>query len=252
VKAAREAKSRTSWSEPDEAYEHGLREFVERRLDPGNVRFAEEVDVVVAAIGPAGVTNALAMTTLKMTVPGVPDVYQGTETEALTLVDPDNRRPVDFGGRQARLAALDADPGGGGASLADGSLLDSWWDGRAKLLTTHRLLTLRRAESELFDRAPYIPLATVGARHDHVVAFSRRWGDRWVITVVPRLVLSLAGPGALPVGPEVWGDTEVVLPPGAPGEWRNVLTSTSVHTGGGRLSAAGVLADFPVAVLAAG
>ncbi|HEX3841734.1 MAG TPA: malto-oligosyltrehalose synthase [Acidimicrobiales bacterium] len=247
VKAAREAKSRTSWSEPDEVYERGLREFVERRLDPGDSRFTEEVDVVVDAIGPAGVTNGLAMTTLKMTVPGVPDVYQGTETEALTLVDPDNRRPVDFDGRQTTLSGLDAEVGGHAPSL-----LDTWWDGRAKLLTTHRLLTLRRAESELFDRAPYVPLATVGVRHDHVVAFYRQWGDRWVITVVPRLTFTLSGPGVLPVGPEVWGDTEVGLPPGAPDALGDVLTSTAVGAVDGRLSVARVLAAFPVAVLVPG
>lgn len=252
VKAAREAKSRTSWSEPNEAYERGLREFVDRLLDPGHSRFSEEVDRVVDAIGPAGVANALSMTTLKMTVPGVPDVYQGTETEALTLVDPDNRRPVDFDGRQATLDALDAELGDRGASLPGASLLDSWWDGRAKLLTTHRLLSLRRTESELFDRAPYVPLTTAGVHRQHVVAFSRRWGDVGVVTVVPRLALSLAGPGVLPVGPQVWGDTEVVLPPGAPEELRDVLTSTSVHAGGGRLSVARGLAGFPVAVLVAG
>jgi malto-oligosyltrehalose synthase len=252
VKSAREAKSRTSWSEPDEAYEHGLLEFVEHLLDPGGSRFSEEVDAVVDVIGPAGVTNGLSMTTLKMTAPGVPDVYQGTETEALTLVDPDNRRPVDFDGRQTILSALDTEFGAKGASLTTASLLDSWWDGKAKLLTTHRLLTLRRAESDLFDQAPYLPLSTVGVRHDHVVAFHRRWGDRRVITVVPRLALTVAGPGVLPVGPGVWGDTQVVLPPGAPDEWRDVLTSTSVHAGAGRLSLARVLADFPVAVLVAG
>jgi malto-oligosyltrehalose synthase len=247
IKAAREAKSRTSWSEPDEAYERELRGFVDRLLDPVEPRFAEEVDRVVDAIGPAGAVNGLSMTILKMTVPGVPDVYQGTETEALTLVDPDNRRPVDFQGRQAMLSGIDDEV----APPAD-SLLESWWDGRAKLLATHRLLTLRRSEPELFDRAPYLPLGTRGAGGDHVVAFGRRWGSRWVVTVVPRLVLTLAGPQTWPMGPEVWADTEVVLPADAPDRLRNVFTGSTVDAGGDGLSVVRVLEGFPVAVLVAG
>ena len=252
LKAAREAKSRTSWSEPDQAYEQGLLGFVDRLLDPVEPRFAEEVDRVVDAIGPAGAVNGLSMTTLKMTVPGVPDVYQGTETEALTLVDPDNRRPVDFEGRQAMLSNLGDDGDDGQLAPPAGSLLDRWWDGRAKLLATHRLLTLRRSEPEVFDRAPYLPLATRGEGRGHVVALGRQWGSRWVVTVVPRLVMTLAGPQTWPMGPEVWADTEVVLPAGAPDGLRDVFTGSTVDADGGGLSVARVLAGFPVAVLVAG
>jgi (1->4)-alpha-D-glucan 1-alpha-D-glucosylmutase len=252
LKAAREAKSRTSWSEPDQAYEQGLLGFVDRLLDPVEPRFAEEVDRVVDAIGPAGAVNGLSMTILKMTVPGVPDVYQGTETEALTLVDPDNRRPVDFEGRQAMLSNLGDDGGDGQLAPPAGSLLDRWWDGRAKLLAIHRLLTLRRSEPELFDRAPYLPLAIRGEGRGHVVALGRQWGSRWVVTVVPRLVMTLAGPQTWPMGPEVWADTEVVLPAGAPDGLRDVFTGSTVDAGGSGLLVARVLAGFPVAVLVAG
>jgi malto-oligosyltrehalose synthase len=254
VKAAREAKSRTSWSEPDLLYEDALRRFVGQLLDPGDPEFVAEVASVVDAIGLAGAINALSLVALKMTVPGVPDVYQGTETGALTLVDPDNRSPVDFGARDAALDALDDDRPAGSADPEGwaASLLDRWWDGRAKLHVTRRLLSCRRAEPDLFDRAPHTPLSTIGPQRDHVVAFSRDWGNRRMVTLVPRLVVTLAGPARLPVGSPVWNDTRVELPPGASGILRNVFTNETVETAGRALPVARALASFPVAVLSAG
>ncbi|HWD51590.1 MAG TPA: malto-oligosyltrehalose synthase [Acidimicrobiales bacterium] len=254
LKAAREAKSRTSWSEPDPSYEDALQGFVGHLLDPGDLPFVAEVASMVEAIGPAGAVNALSLTALKMTVPGVPDVYQGTETVALSLVDPDNRMPVDFGAREATLEAIDPDgpDGEGGAERRTPPLLVSWSDGRAKLHVTHRLLSLRRSDPDLFDRAPYTPLTAHGPQQNHAVAFSRTFEDRWVVTVVPRLVVTLAGPAQLPVGSRVWNDTIVELPPGAPGVLRNVLTDTRVDASGRGLPMARSLATFPVAVLTAG
>ena len=252
VKAAREAKCHTSWSDPNPSYEDDVQRFAGHLLEPGDPQFVAEVASVVDAIGPAGVVNGLSMTALKMTVPGVPDVYQGTETVDLSLVDPDNRRPVDFGVRAAALEALDPDGPGAEAQGSSTHLFTSGPEGRAKLHVTHRLLSLRRSDPDLFDRAPYTPLPVHGPQQHHAVAFSRRGGDRWMVTVVPRLVVALAGPGRLPVGSALWGDTAVRLPSGAPGVLRNVLTGTTVEVLGRGLPLARALASFPVAVLIAG
>ncbi|MHB1710711.1 MAG: malto-oligosyltrehalose synthase, partial [Acidimicrobiales bacterium] len=253
IKAAREAKVRTSWSDPDDGYESMLGSFVAGTLGADDSRFVSDVDSVVDAIGPAATVNGLGLITLKLTVPGIPDIYQGSEAESLNLTDPDNRRPVDFERLAASLAALecDLDPDGRMAEGRAASLLDPWWDGRAKLYVTHRLLTLRRSEPSLFDQSRYLPLRVRGIHHDHVIAFARAAGNRWSVTLVPRLSFSLAGLGKMPIGLEMWADTTVVLPADVPDELGNVFTGGSFRSSGGELSLGQVLGTFPVAVLTA-
>ena len=219
-KAMREAADHTTWTEPDEAYEGPVHAAVDALYDDAEVArvFRELLDHVVDA----GWSNALAAKLIALTMPGVPDVYQGSELWEQSLVDPDNRRPVDFSHRAALQAAVEA---GAGAAAPHG--LDD--PGVAKLLLTQRALMLRRDRPALFST--YSPVRAVGEAADHVVAFSRGGA----VTVATRLPVGLAARGG-------WGSTRIELPEG---RWRDALTGAAV--GSGRL--AEVLATYPVALL---
>jgi (1->4)-alpha-D-glucan 1-alpha-D-glucosylmutase len=170
----------------------------------------------------------MAQTLLKYTVPGVPDLYQGTELWDLSLVDPDNRRPVDYALRQRLLGELKEMTGDVAAQVM--YRLD---EGLPKMWTIHQALRLRQERPECFGaEAAYVPIEVDGAKHDHVIAF-RRGHD--VVTVVPRLIVKLAG---------MWKDTWVSLPEG---RWRNRLTGRSLE--GGNVPVKDLLKDFPVALL---
>ena len=198
LKAAREAKTRTSWTDPDHEYEAALRSFVlrlTRELD-----FSGEMSRLVGLIGPAAATNSLAMTVLKAIAPGVPDIYQGTEFFEASLTDPDNRRPVDFAKRQRALGDLPpSDAPHGTLAPAAMRLLENWHDGHIKLFVLRALLHLRRRDPELFAAGSFRLLEANGPGSEHVVAFSRRLGRRLVVAVVPRLTLSLSGPARFPL-----------------------------------------------------
>ncbi len=247
VKAMREAKVRTSWLDPDEDYERLVRSFVRAILAPSNRRFRADVAALLDEVGPAAAVNALALTVLKSTVPGVPDVYQGTEVWSHSLVDPDNRRPVDFE-RRARLArSLDA---GAQNDVLAAELLASWPDGRLKLLVTRALLRFRRSRPELFDRGSYQAVDVRGPLRRHVVAFARRRGPDWMVVVVPRLPLTVAGAGRMPVGPDLWGGTSVVLPEACPGDLVDVVTSRRSSCRRRRLDLDELFTTLPLSVLA--
>lgn len=180
VKAARESKLETSWVDPDEAYERGLTAFVGGILDPKrSAIFVESFHAFARRVALLGALNGLAQLTIKATVPGVPDFYQGTEFWDLALVDPDNRRPVDFTARQAALATLAAGPDWQ-------ELKAGWQDGRIKLALTNRLLALRNALAELFRNGDYTPVRVEGEHRDHVLAFARCHGREAVIVAVGR------------------------------------------------------------------
>ncbi len=224
LKAASEAKQRTSWVDPDDDYRNALAAVVQALLDDS--AFTADVRRFVTRLGPAATSNALAMTLLRLTAPGVPDTYQGTELCQLTLVDPDNRRPVDYAEPRRLLQSLAQTPGGAGP--VDEQL------SAPKLHTLRNALGLRRRRPELFDeRGDYLPLEVAGSRGDHAVAFARG-REPGVVTVVPRLVLGLGGE---------WDDTEVRLPEGP---WRNLFDG-AVHRGSVGLSR--LLSVFPVALL---
>jgi (1->4)-alpha-D-glucan 1-alpha-D-glucosylmutase len=199
--------------------------------------------------------NSLSQTALRCTAPGVPDLYQGAELWDLSLVDPDNRRPVDWERRRALLADLGARMGDADLRPLVRELLDGWADGRVKLYTLHQGLAGRRAEAELFRRGAYVPLPATGEAADHVCAYARHLDGRAVVTIVPRLVAALTDGGARwPLGTAAWGDTAVLLPPEAgAAPPRNALTGATVSweaRGGARvLRLAETLADFPVALL---
>jgi (1->4)-alpha-D-glucan 1-alpha-D-glucosylmutase len=244
IKASREAKVRTSWTAPDQEYEAGLERFVRRILDPQEGRaFLADLLAFQPRIALIGAVNGLAQTLLKLTVPGVPDTYQGCELWDLSLVDPDNRRPVDFERRRAFLEHP-ADPA---------ALLAGWRDGRIKQHVIARTLALRRRHPELFETGAYEPLETAGAFGDRVVAFSRRTEGEAVIVVVPRLVASLLDDRDLPCpAAGVWGDTRLELPPAlAELQLLEHLSERALPTASGSLGVADVLSDLPVALLVA-
>jgi (1->4)-alpha-D-glucan 1-alpha-D-glucosylmutase len=230
MKAAREAKLRTSWTDPDAAYESALGEVAAAALDDPAVR--ADVEAFVGLVRRPGRINALAQTLLKLTTPGVPDLYQGTELWTLSLVDPDNRRPVDFAVREQLLGEVDrCTP----VELA--GLLDDPDDpGRPKLALVAGALAVRSRRPAAFGAdGAYLPLLAEGPAADHVVAFLR--GDE-VAVVVPRLPLRLGAQGG-------WADTAIELPEG---RWSNALDGGRSH-GGGRVALADVLGSFPVALL---
>jgi (1->4)-alpha-D-glucan 1-alpha-D-glucosylmutase len=227
LKAVREAKQQTSWVANNKDFEDALSLFIELTLN--YAPFVKEMQQFVGRILDAGRVNSLAQTLLKCTVPGVPDLYQGTEVWDLSLVDPDNRRPVDYARRQRLLNELKQMTGENVAA----QILYRGEEGLPKMWTIHKALQLRRERPECFSaEAAYVPLDVDGSKHDHVIAYLR--GDA-VATVVPRLTLKLDG---------AWKDTVVTLPEG---RWRNRLTGVSVE--GGTISVKGLLKDFPVALL---
>jgi (1->4)-alpha-D-glucan 1-alpha-D-glucosylmutase len=224
LKAAHEAKTYTSWIEPDEAYESALRSFVSALLN--DVTFRDECAAFAARLDVIARTTSLSQTLLKLTAPGVPDFYQGTELWQLSLVDPDNRRLVDY---ELRRRLLDQ-----AKRMSAAEVLRENDSGLPKLWLIWKTLSLRRQRPELFDGA-YEPVYASGARGDCVVALRR--GER-LIAVVPRLVSRL-GDG--------WDDTSLTLPEGA---WRNWLTGAEI--GRGDVPAGELLRDFPVALLVRG
>ena len=258
LKAAREAKVNTSWVNPNPAYDEAIQAFVARILDPapGN-RFLADFAAFHPPLALLGMVNGLAQVLLKIAAPGVPDFFQGTERWDFSLVDPDNRRPVDFAARAARLEELRSRLAAGDLLGLARELVEHWPDGRIKLYTIHRALACRGAVPRLFVAGEYLPLRTEGAGAGHLCAFARRHGSRAVLVVVPRLCARLTGAGArLPLGPAVWGETWVTLAPDLPaGPYTQVFTGATLRPaprGGSTALAVGeLLADFPVALLEA-
>jgi (1->4)-alpha-D-glucan 1-alpha-D-glucosylmutase len=248
LKAAREAKLHTSWTEPDSRYERSLRSFVQRICHEH--RFQTEMGRFVHAIAPAAATNSLALTVLKACTPGVPDFYQGTELFEATLTDPDNRRPVDFSSRQAQLTSLPAlDLPASELVPEVRKMLADWESGQIKLHVIRALLHLRRELPALFADGSYVPMETSGPEAAQLVTWSRRLGRQWVTAMIPRLTFEAAGRGRFPTGTRVWGETSCLLPKGAPQSYVDIFTGRQVGGQRGRLRAADAFGVLPVAVL---
>jgi (1->4)-alpha-D-glucan 1-alpha-D-glucosylmutase len=255
LKAIREAKVHTSWVNPDSEYEDGVSHFVRGVLAPRNGKFLADMREFHRPIAWFGMLNSLAQLTLKLCAPGVPDIYQGTELWDFSLVDPDNRRPVDYDRRRAALDEVIQTDGQADAEFGARlrGLLEKMPDGRIKLYFLWRILGLRRDNELLFRDGDYLPLSCTGSQAAHLCAFARRHGEQLAVVVVPRLAYRLLqGNAALPVGDATWTDTLIELPTRAP-RWQNLLTRTSVHAvldnEAGRIRAAELFADFPFALL---
>jgi (1->4)-alpha-D-glucan 1-alpha-D-glucosylmutase len=248
VKALREAKESTSWHDPDTDYESFLEALVEQLLnETWGSGLGDEIAAYAGTLAWHGALNSLAQTLLKITCPGVPDFYQGTELWSLTLVDPDNRRPVDFAERRSLLQSLEPtleNPTPAGVQ----QLVENWRTGAIKLYLTALALRYRRARARLFRQGRYLPLQVTGGRSSHLVAFARDDGEHSAIIIVPRLLARLCRPGELP-GPAAWEDTAIALP----AAWqhrpvRNVLTGETTKTRGG-IEARELLVTLPLALL---
>lgn len=203
-KALREAKLNSTWSAPNETYEAACADFLRCLLcEPAGQPLRNELAATVDAIAPAGALNALVQCVLRLTTPGVPDLYQGCEFWDFSLVDPDNRRPVDFSARQSALQSDDT----------PACQLASWQDGRIKQWLIQQTLALRAAQPQLFSQGSYHPLGVVGEHADQVLAFLRSHDDEHLLVIVPRLAAGLLGEhGAPHIPAQRWGDTTVLLP----------------------------------------
>jgi len=210
-KALREAKIQTSWVSPNTAYENAYHKFLDAilRRPPGNP-FLDAFLPFQARIAKVGVFNSLSQLVLKITSPGVPDFYQGTEVWSFTLTDPDNRRPVDYTPLRSLLARLGPSESGDLAALVE-SLIESPEDGAIKLYLTRAALRLRRQERELFAKGRYMPMRAIGDKHRHVVAFARSHRGRQILVMAGRLFAQLGADFRHPVGEETWGGTTVML-----------------------------------------
>jgi len=234
TKALREGKTHSSWVDVDEDYENAVMHFIDRLYT--SEEFLMGLNKLHKKISYFGSLGSLAQSLLKITSPGVPDLYRGAELWDLSLADPDNRRPVDFTHRKRMLDELK-----NGAKPRD--LLKNWPDGRIKLFVIWKGLHFRRSNPDLFAKGDYIPLRAHGPRQDHIVAFARRSGNQWALVVAPRLVAKLTRAGSPPLGPKVWLDTAIELPPDAPTRWTNVFTGEELAN---PLSAACLFRTFPL------
>jgi (1->4)-alpha-D-glucan 1-alpha-D-glucosylmutase len=227
LKAAREAKLQTTWVANNREFEDALMEFVARTME--HAPFVKDVEQFVERVKYAGRVNSLAQTLIKHTAPGVPDVYQGSEIWDLSLVDPDNRRPVNY---EFRRRLFDEMRGMIGENVA-ARVMERMDDGMPKMWVIHQALQLRHERPELFSAdAAYMPLVVGGGRSDNVIAYMR---SNAVATIVPRLTMKVM---------DAWRDTTVVLPEGT---WTNRLTGAAMN--GGAVQMRSLAREFPVALL---
>lgn len=265
TKALREAKNASSWVQPNEAYEVACRDFLMRLLapEPQN-RFLPELAAWVGRIAAAGAVNSLSQTLLRLSTPGVPDLYQGTDFWDFSLVDPDNRRPVDYAARRASLHDSMHE-------ILAAARAGNWRDGRLKQQLIRQVLLLRQAAPQLFARGNYLPLSPTGEHARHVLAFMRDTRGQGathsytaldkrshpanaahdqLIAVATLLPLQLSGQatGAL-AHPAAWGDTGLTLPDGAALDWIDVLSGQRWQADAGQLRLDALLATLPVALL---
>jgi (1->4)-alpha-D-glucan 1-alpha-D-glucosylmutase len=234
MKALKEAKIHSSWTEPHEEWENATRNFVAQILAPDTGRkFLRLIEPFVERLAKFGAANSLAQVVLKCTTPGLPDFYQGCELWDFSLVDPDNRRPVNYEHRRLLLASL--------AQARPADLLTSWQTGALKLFIIHRLLQLRREIPGLFRLGTYQPMAVSGPYTDRLIAFRREYQERQVAVIVPRLTAPLGFPA---IG-RVWKSTTVDLPSG---KWRDIFSGKEVAVQDGAIIA-DLLSTFPLACL---
>jgi (1->4)-alpha-D-glucan 1-alpha-D-glucosylmutase len=253
AKALSEAKVNLSWISPDPEYVSAVQGWIANLIMPDKrgreTQFMQVMEKLLQQIKLFGGVNSLAQLVLKATCPGVPDFYQGAELWDLTLVDPDNRRPVDYVTRDRMLARLDALASEHGSGVVATEVTHNISDGAIKLWTTAQVLRLRAAEHALFRRGSYAPLYAAGAAEQHVIAHVRQLEEKSVIVAVPRFACTLMrGTAALPID-AAWKDWTLPLPSDFHGTYRNIFTGEIV-TAEESLALAQVFRGFPVAVLA--
>lgn len=244
VKAIREAKVHTAWIKPDTAYEDACLNFTDGILD--SKRFLNAFLPFQKNIAFYGIFNSLSQTLLKFASPGVPDIYQGSELWDFNLVDPDNRRPVDFEKRENFLNWIKTKEEDLPGLIKE--LFAHKEDGRIKLFTIHRLLKARNMFRELFQNGEYIPLETEGKHQNNIIAFARQHQNACCIAIAPRFLSKIVKEDAFPLGEQVWQDTAVSLPEGLPFSWVNIITGQNLETEK-TINIGRVLDIFPVSLL---
>jgi len=250
IKATREAMVHTRWTRPNQPHEDALLSFVSGILSKDNAEFLADFRQFHKKIAYFGMINGLSQTLLKITMPGVPDFYQGSELWDLRLVDPDNRGPVDFDKRTAALNEIVTGDAGG---LSAQNLIKSWHDGRIKLYLIWKALQFRRSHEEIFRDGDFLPLHVEGRYSRNVTAFARKQDSSWLMVAVPQWLAQVpAMPDRTKTGFN-WEDTRLVLPSGSPSLWNNVLMSQQVpafsEENNGYVTASDLFCDLPVALL---
>jgi (1->4)-alpha-D-glucan 1-alpha-D-glucosylmutase len=240
LKVVREAKSRTSWTAPAAGYEEAVGTFVRGAFGDGN--FLDYFARATARLRLAGAVTSLSQLAIKLAAPGVPDIYQGTEYWDLALVDPDNRRPVDFAARRSVIEDVDA-------ASAD-ELLRDWRSGLVKLRLMKAGLRFRRDHPDLFEQGEYLPLDVTGEAARHLVAFARRHEADWLVLIATRFPISMLDGTDIPlVAPDRWGDTIIGLPAAIEAMRLRDIAFGGEMEAEAAIPAADALARFPVALL---
>lgn len=242
TKALREGKQNSNWAKPNEAYEKATLDFAGGLLDEQN-EFWQSFTKFYRQIADHGIINSLAQVLLKFTCPGVPDVYQGCELWDFSLVDPDNRRPVDF---QLREKLIDS-------SLADEHLSKLWenrYNGSIKLWLTQQLFKLRQSNSELFLKGEYIPLKIKGAYKENVIAFARRYQNKWLIVAAPLFTAAICKQQSTEPTTINWKDTRLVVPPEAPVTWLSIFSKQKLQAKD-EIAITAIFTGLPIVILQA-
>ncbi|MEM7726337.1 MAG: malto-oligosyltrehalose synthase [Cyanobacteria bacterium P01_A01_bin.45] len=249
IKAIREAKVHTAWLKNDTAYEDGFTLFAQRVLknQNGENQFLETFRPFQRKIAHYGILNSLSQTLIKITAPGLPDIYQGTELWELSLVDPDNRRPVDFEMRKGYLEEIKTYIERDLPGLIS-ELLQKPEDGKIKLFLIYKLLQARSQYLEVFQKGSYEKLHVAGSLKAHVIGFSRELAEQKIIAIAPRFFASLVNDGEQPFGEQVWQETRIITPPGSSTVWKDIITGQVVE-GEETLWVRDILQSFPVALL---
>ena len=244
-KAVREGKERSGWTNPNQPYEEAVSRFVHGALEVSSTNpFPADFATFVERVARLGAINSLGQTLLKLTMPGVPDTYRGSDLWDLSLVDPDNRRPVDYDLRRRLLAEIPQPSLEQGEPAPLSDLRENWRDGREKLFLIRCVLTLRQRHPDLFAKGEYLPLMATGERSDHICAFARAHGAVRIVVAAPRFPAKLSAGSDSDEAPD-WTDTAVPVPAGS---YRNLFTGKRVDVAD-QLAAKEIFEAFPIALL---
>ncbi|MFC5270202.1 malto-oligosyltrehalose synthase [Adhaeribacter terreus] len=244
TKAIREAKMYSNWSEPNEAYENEVLNFLEHIL-ADDTEFNNSFLPFVKQLSFYGMLYSLGQTLLKITAPGIPDIYQGCELWDLSMVDPDNRRPIDYELRKNYLQELAQLPENSRENALK-SMMQNWPNGKIKMYTTWRALQFRKANANLFTQGEYIPLQT--SENENVLAFARKLEQHWCLVLVPLNVVNLTEAEHFPLCQKTWQHATIYLPVHAPENWKNIFTNEAISLRN-EVVLAEVFASFPIALL---
>ncbi len=228
TKAVREAKIHTAWLKPDTDYEENFHTFIDKILTSSDKNlFLNDFRIFHKTISFYGILNSLSQALVKITSPGVPDFYQGSEFWDLNLVDPDNRRPIDYEIRTWLFRELKSREVEDRLKLIQ-ELISTSDDGRIKLFLIYKALSARQKYRHIFENGDYIPIVTGGKYKENIIAFAWKHKPHWAITIVPRFLAGVVNQDQWPLGKNVWEDTHIVLPEGAPSLWRNAITGAQL------------------------